>query len=128
VVFPTAKNSVVGVFTSLDSVRPHPSRYDIRGSSPELFGQLLAKAIAHIHRHGLPRMVTIYNVSEWAEGGPGLIPNKQDGFGYLEAVRTRPAGRRARAPLRTRGRRRRGQLTAGAVASSVGDVIDTAGP
>ena len=35
----------------------------------------------------MPRLITCYNVAEWAEGGPGLQPNMQDRFGYLEAVR-----------------------------------------
>lgn len=33
-----------------------------------------------------PKLVTAYNVSEWSEGGPGLQPNVQDGFAYLDAV------------------------------------------
>ena len=35
----------------------------------------------------MKRIITLYNISEWAEGGPGLQPNVQDGFGYLEAIR-----------------------------------------
>jgi len=48
---------------------------------------MLTKAVAHIDQHELPRIITCYNVSEWAEGGPALQPNMQDRFGYLEAVR-----------------------------------------
>jgi hypothetical protein len=35
---------------------------------------------------GQPPMVTVYNIGEWAEGGPGLQPNQKDRFGYLQAV------------------------------------------
>ena len=34
------------------------------------------------------RTVTCYNLSEWAEGGPGLQPNVYDRFGYLDAIRS----------------------------------------
>lgn len=46
------------------------------------------------------RIVTCYNVAEWAEGGPGLQPNLRDRFGYLEALRAAvalPPGTAARA-------------------------------
>ncbi len=33
---------------------------------------------------------TVYNIAEYAEGGPSLQPNMQDGFGYLEAVAHMP--------------------------------------
>jgi hypothetical protein len=32
-------------------------------------------------------MMMLYNVSEWAEGGPGLQPNMRDGKGYLNSLR-----------------------------------------
>ena len=35
----------------------------------------------------MARTITCYNVSEWAEGGPGLVPTVADGFAYLEAIR-----------------------------------------
>jgi hypothetical protein len=82
------QNTVPGVFTSLETVKPHPSSYAVAGASPESFRRLLRKTVSAIDQQGLPRMITVYNVSEWAEGGPGLIPNAQDGFGYLEALRT----------------------------------------
>ena len=37
--------------------------------------------------NGNPKMLTVYNVGEWAEGGPGLQPNQRDGFGYLQAIK-----------------------------------------
>lgn len=81
-------NTVPGVFTSLETVTPHPSTYRITGGTPEGFRRLLKKTKTAIDAEGLPRLVTVYNVSEWAEGGPGLLPNMRDGFAYLEAVRT----------------------------------------
>lgn len=81
-------NSVVGVFTSLDTVYPHGSTYQLGDASPEEFARYLAMARRTIIDKDLPRMMTVYNVSEWAEGGPGLIPNMRDGFGFLEALRT----------------------------------------
>ena len=45
---------------------------------------MVEKAVNKILTDDLPRMLTVYNVAEWAEGGPGLQPNKKDGFGYLK--------------------------------------------
>lgn len=92
--FPTAANSVIGVATSLDSAYPHPSGYRLPGTSPELFAQLVEKATTHIDENGLPRVLTVYNVSEWAEGGVGLVPTVAHGFGYLDALRLMPPVRR----------------------------------
>lgn len=88
VVFPTA--GIVNVVTSANSAYPHPSAWRLSGTTPALFKTVLRKAVSHIIRNKMRRIVTIYNVSEWAEGGPGLLPNKQDGFGYLDAIRTLP--------------------------------------
>ncbi len=76
---------IVGVASSLYSIGVGAFTYD--GSTPELFRSLLQKAIRGIVQYNFPRILTIYNVSEWREGGPGLNPNRQDGFGYLQAVR-----------------------------------------
>ena len=78
---------VLNVMTSAESHPYHPSTFHLTGSTPKLFSKALNKAIQTIAQHNtLPKMLTIYNVSEWAEGGPGLIPNIQDGFGYLDAI------------------------------------------
>lgn len=77
---------VADVFTSGVSSAAHPSKYNCVGSTPELFSKRLNKVIDAIEKYKAPRMLTIYNVSEWAEGGAGLIPNVFDGFGYLNAV------------------------------------------
>jgi hypothetical protein len=86
------ENAAIGTFTALETTFPHPSGYRLAGSTPQLFRKQLDRARAHIDEHGLPRLMTVYNVSEWAEGGPGLIPNARDGFGYLEALRRAIAG------------------------------------
>ncbi|MGX1159840.1 hypothetical protein FBY31_1797 [Arthrobacter sp. SLBN-100] len=86
--FPTA--GIVNVVTSARSAAPHLSAFNLVGNTPALFKKVLQKAVGHIIRNNMRRIVTIYNVSEWAEGGSGLLPNKKDGFGYLDAVRSLP--------------------------------------
>lgn len=80
-----------GVPTSSVSVPPHGSSFNYKGHSPEKFKLMMQTVLAKYKAldtagDAIP-MVTIYNVSEWAEGGPGLQPNKQDGFGYLTALK-----------------------------------------
>lgn len=89
--FPSAKNEVVNVFTSAESRKPHPSKMRIRNSTPEAFGTVVRRAANWINTNGNPKMLTVYNVAEWAEGGPGLQPNQKDGFGYLQAIKDMPA-------------------------------------
>ncbi len=84
---PADPRAVPNVVTSCHSHTPHPSKWDCPGSTPELFGQLLEKAVRRVEGTGMPPVITCYNVAEWAEGGPGLQPNMRDRFGYLEAVR-----------------------------------------
>lgn len=79
---------VVNVATSKLSKAPHPSSWSYKGSTPELFQSLLWKATNLIRQSKhLPRVIQIYNVAEWAEGGPGLQPNCKDGFKYLQALK-----------------------------------------
>lgn len=84
---PTSPDTILNVVTSCDTHTPHPSKWVCPGHSPQLFRQLLEKALQHVETHDLPRVITCYNIAEWTEGGPGLQPNMQDRFGYLEAVR-----------------------------------------
>ena len=74
-------------FAAKHTHAPHPSKWHCPGHTPALFKKLLEKAVVHVRRHDMPRVLTCYNVAEWAEGGPGLQPNMQDRFGYLKAVR-----------------------------------------
>lgn len=84
---PTDLHTILNIVTSCHTHTPHPSQWQCPGSTPELFGQLLQKAVDHIEATDMPRIITCYNIAEWAEGGPGLQPNMQDRFGYLQAVR-----------------------------------------
>ncbi len=84
---PTGARTILNTCTARHSQAPHPSRWVCPGSTPALFGEQLRKAVAHVQTNGMPRIVTCYNVAEWAEGGPGLQPNMRDRFGYLEALR-----------------------------------------
>jgi len=85
---PVAKrDEILAVPTATQSKPPHPSHWTEGGQTPELFGRWLRAAIDFVRRHGMPPIVLVYNVSEWAEGGPGLIPNMQDRFAYLRQVR-----------------------------------------
>ncbi|WP_110927009.1 glycoside hydrolase family 71/99 protein [Bacillus massiliglaciei] len=86
VAFPNEKYNVLNVMTSAESQYPHPSKWKVRGSTPELFETVLRRATHSIRENKQPEFLTIYNISEWAEGGPGLQPNKRDGFGYLKAL------------------------------------------
>ncbi len=58
---------------------------------------MVLSTIKVIKTHNLPKIFTVYNVAEWAEGGPGLQPNQRDGFGYLEAI----SGMRSLPPEKT---------------------------
>ncbi len=78
--------NVLAISTGMYS-HSHPSGWTIRGNTPDLFEEWASKTVKYLRdtKRLLP-IVTIYNISEWAEGGPGLQPNMQDGFGYLEAI------------------------------------------
>lgn len=79
--------------TALTTVGAHDSTYRFEGHSPAKFGAYMAKARKH-GDNGLAfkgddgkQVLLVYNVQEWAEAGPGLQPNMQDGFGYLTAMK-----------------------------------------
>jgi len=84
---PTDRRWIVNTATSLHTHTPHPSKWVCPGHTPELFKEELKKAVNHVLKNDMLRIVTCYNVAEWAEGGPGLQPNMQDRFGYLQAVK-----------------------------------------
>jgi hypothetical protein len=66
----------------------HPSGWVNTGTTPELFGQAVQQAAQMaVANSTIPNIVTVYNVSEWGEGGPALQPTVGNGFGYLDAVR-----------------------------------------
>ena len=77
-----------GVATGHKSHTPHTSGWSESGYNPTDFGRWLKAILDAVD--ALPdavRTVTCYNVSEWAEGGPGLVPTVADRFAYLEAIR-----------------------------------------
>ena len=87
--WPADENYILNVFTAADTHDPHPSKWRHPGHSPENFSKLLNEAMEQLYKEGsvLPKVITCYNMSEWAEGGPGLQPNMKNGFAYLEAIR-----------------------------------------
>lgn len=96
---------IVSTTTSKFSHYPHPSAWRLRGSTPFLFEQELNKAVCSSKNQASEDMqpgpiVTVYNIGEWAEGGPGLQPNQKDRFGYLQAVKNVTMGAAAQAPCR----------------------------
>ena len=83
----TDVNAVYGVTTGMDTHTPHPSNWSCPGNTPTLFGELISRAVATtLANSNRLKLITCYNVAEWAEGGPGLQPTVGDGFKYLEAI------------------------------------------
>lgn len=87
---PPPSGKVLSISTALKIVDPLPASrtFDYDGSTPALFRELASDALRWIASHRrLPQVLTVSNVSEWAEQGPGLHPNVRDGWGYLDALR-----------------------------------------
>jgi hypothetical protein len=87
---PPASGQVLNVSTGLSLVAPLPASpsFAYPGATPALFQAWMTKAIAWlVGKRRLPQLLTVSNVSEWAEQGAGLHPNAQDGWGYLDAIR-----------------------------------------
>ena len=79
---------IQSIANSMDTQTPHESRWNCPGNNPQDFQRWIEKCLTHLDNNpDMKRIITLYNISEWAEGGPGLQPNVQDGFGYLEAIR-----------------------------------------
>ncbi len=79
---------VYGVATGMDSHTPHPSNWSCPGTTPELFSKWISNVVSTLDSEpNRDRIITCYNISEWGEGGPGLVPTVADRFGYLEAIR-----------------------------------------
>lgn len=86
-VSPQDQRTIPSIATSAVTRLPLNSGWNYTGSTPALFQLWLTETIEGVLKNNQPRLVTIYNVAEWAEGGPGLQPNRENGFGYLQAVR-----------------------------------------
>ena len=79
---------IQSIANSIDTQTPHESDWKCPGANPADFQRWINKCVGHLDANpNMKRIITLYNISEWAEGGPGLQPNVQDGFGYLEAIR-----------------------------------------
>lgn len=84
---PVNEWALVNTYTGAYTHAPHPSGWNRPGQTPELFQEMIEKAVKHVYENNMPRVLTCYNVAEWAEGGPGLQPNMKNRFGYLNAVK-----------------------------------------
>ena len=85
---PSDPTVIQSIANSIDTQTPHQSDWKCPGANPADFQRWIGKCLDHLDANpGMKRIITLYNISEWAEGGPGLQPNVQDGFGYLEAIR-----------------------------------------
>lgn len=84
---PVRKNSIPGAFVRWDNSPRHGERAQIiTGEKPEKFRKHLSAQIKHAKNDYHEDMIFIYAWNEWAEGGY-LEPDKEYGFGYLEAIR-----------------------------------------
>ncbi len=80
--------AIIAVAASIDTQAPHESNWNCPGSTPKLFSEYMRKAVKFLQANPEKQQIlTVYNVSEWAEGGTGLVPTVRDRFGYLEAIR-----------------------------------------
>ena len=85
---PADPHTILAIGNAVHTHTPHESGWVCPGNTPDLFEQFIGKAVDHLDANpDMQRIITCYNISEWAEGGAGLQPNVQDGFGYLEAIR-----------------------------------------
>ncbi len=81
------KGKIVVIPTDRES-SSHDSNLNISGSTPEKFKIFVKKAVQEIKKDkNTPNILSIYNVSEWAEAGAGLVPTIGNGWGYLDAIR-----------------------------------------
>ena len=80
-------DDILNVTTGMHTHSPHPSNWKCPGHNPKDFKRWIEKSIEALDKYpGRHRIITCYNMAEWAEGGPGLQPNVADGFGWLDAV------------------------------------------
>lgn len=76
------------ICTDLESHSAHPSNFTFAGSTPELFEVMTLNCIKRMPVNETPNIITVGNVSEWAEQGAALQPNQRDGWGYLNALKS----------------------------------------
>ncbi len=84
---PTAPNMIPSAFTDWDNTPRHSYRGSVyEGSTPHKFENYLRRLVANAKRYYPTDMIFIFAWNEWAEGGY-LEPDKQHGYGYLEAIK-----------------------------------------
>lgn len=85
----TFANTIPGLMIAKQTHSPHQSGFTVTGHSPEVLGNYIDKLVTAVQGNqiGLYDAISIHNVSEWAECGPGLIPNMQDRFAYLQTIK-----------------------------------------
>ncbi len=85
----TFPNTVAGLMIAKETHSPHQSGFTVTGHSPQVLGSYLDKVLEAVAGNdiGLYDAISLHNVSEWAECGPGLIPNMQDRFAYLQTIK-----------------------------------------
>lgn len=80
-------DDILNVTTGMHTHSPHPSNWQCPGHNPADFKRWIEKSLDAFEKYPeRRRIITCYNIAEWAEGGPGLQPNVADGFGWLDAV------------------------------------------
>lgn len=91
---------VSNVVLDHNSQYPHPSARTMTRSDKQLFALNLKTAINNVIKGSNPiNLVTLYNVSEWAEGGQGLQPTVGHGFDFLDAIKESILGTEIRANI-----------------------------
>lgn len=78
---------IPGAFAMWDNTPRHGLKGHVyEGASPEKFEEYLKKLIKKTKSEYKKDMIFIYAWNEWAEGGY-LEPDKENGYGYLQAIR-----------------------------------------
>lgn len=84
---PSSAKNVPGAFVAWDNTPRKKMRGQVyEGSTPEVFQINLEKQIQRARDVYKKDMIFMYAWNEWAEGGY-LEPDKEHGFGYLEAIK-----------------------------------------
>ena len=84
---PSSKKNIPGAFVAWDNTPRKKYRGQVYyGSTPELFEKNLEKQIKRARNVYKKDMIFMYAWNEWAEGGY-LEPDKEHGYGYLEAIK-----------------------------------------
>lgn len=84
---PSSNKNIPGAFVAWDNTPRKKMRGQVyEGSTPEIFEKNLEKQIRRARGVYQKDIIFMYAWNEWAEGGY-LEPDKEHGFGYLEAIK-----------------------------------------